>query len=365
MKMKAAICYEFGKPLVIEDVEMEALKKGEVKVRISAAAICHSDIHSIKGEHGTAKLPALPGHEVSGYVEEIGEGVTYVQPGDPVVCCLVRAGCGHCYYCITGLPNFCENWHFEFKRPGPYRNKNGEQLTLLGGLYAGFVEHTIVPEDGVVKIPKDMPMDRAALLGCGVISGFGAVVNKAMVKPFSSVVVMGVGGVGLNAIQGAAFVGAHPIIAADVVNGKLEAARSFGATHTINLKKERDPIAVVRKITYGRGADYIFITVAGIQPKRQGFMMLAPNGMEIIIGHGINEYLSEFDAVEFVGGRMMTGCAMGASRIRVDIPRLIELYQVGRLKLDELISRRYRLEQINEAIEDAEKGEALRNVILF
>jgi Zn-dependent alcohol dehydrogenase len=365
MKMKAAICYEFGKPLVIEDVEMEALKKGEVKVRISAAAICHSDIHSIKGEHGTAKLPALPGHEVSGYVEEIGEGVTYVQPGDPVVCCLVRAGCGHCYYCITGLPNFCENWHFEFKRPGPYRNKNGEQLTLLGGLYAGFVEHTIVPEDGVVKIPKDMPMDRAALLGCGVISGFGAVVNKAMVKPFSSVVVMGVGGVGLNAIQGAAFVGAHPIIAADVVNGKLEAARSFGATHTINLKKERDPIAVVRKMTYGRGADYIFITVAGIQPKRQGFMMLAPNGMEIIIGHGINEYLSEFDAVEFVGGRMMTGCAMGASRIRVDIPRLIELYQVGRLKLDELISRRYRLEQINEAIEDAEKGEALRNVILF
>jgi S-(hydroxymethyl)glutathione dehydrogenase/alcohol dehydrogenase len=363
--MKAAICYEFGKPLVIEDVEMDAIKKGEVKVLISAAAICHSDIHSIKGEHGAAKLPALPGHEVSGYVEEVGEGVTYVQPGDPVVCCLVRAGCGHCYYCITGFPNFCENWHFEFKRPGPYRNKNGEQLTLLGGLYAGFVEHTIVPEDGIVKIPKDMPMDRAALLGCGVISGFGAVVNKAKVKPFSSVVVMGAGGVGLNAIQGAAFVGAHPIIAADVVDSKLEAARSFGATHTINLKKEGDPIAAVRKMTYGRGADYIFITVAGIQPKRQGFMMLAPNGMEIIIGHGMNEYLSEFDAVEFVGGRMMTGCAMGASRIRVDIPRLIELYRVGRLKLDELISRRYRLEQINEAIEEAEKGEALRNVILF
>jgi S-(hydroxymethyl)glutathione dehydrogenase/alcohol dehydrogenase len=363
--MKAAICYEFGKPLVIEEVEMDAPKKGEVKVRISAAAICHSDIHSIKGEHGRGRLPALAGHEVSGYVEEVGEGVTYVQPGDPVVCCLVRAGCGHCHYCITGLPNFCENWHFEFQRLGPYRNKNGEQLTLLAGLYAGFVEYTILPGDGVVKIPKDMPMDRAALLGCGVISGFGAVINGAKVKPFSSVVVMGTGGVGLNAIQGAAFVGAHPIIAADVVDSKLEAARSFGATHTINIKKERDPIAAVRKMTYGRGADHVFITVAGIQPKRQGFLMLAPNGMEIIIGHGMNEFLSEFDAVEFVGGRMITGCAMGASRIRVDIPHLIELYQAGRLKLDELITRKYRLEQINEAIEDAEKGEALRNVIQF
>jgi S-(hydroxymethyl)glutathione dehydrogenase/alcohol dehydrogenase len=363
--MKAAICYEFGKSLVIEEVEMDAPKKGEVKVRISFAALCHSDIHSIKGEHGRGRLPALAGHEVSGYVEEVGEGVTYVQPGDPVVCCLVRAGCGHCYYCITGLPNFCENWHFEFQRLGPYHNKNGEQLTLLGGLYAGFVEHTIVPEDGIVKIPEDMPMDRAALLGCGVISGFGGVVNGAKVKPFSSVVVMGTGGVGLNAIQGAAFVGAHPIIAADVVDSKLDVARSFGATHTINMKKEPDPIAAVKKMTYRRGADHVFITVAGIQPKRQGFLMLAPNGMEIFIGHGMREMLSDWDAVEFVGGRMITGCAMGASRIRVDIPRLIELYQAGRLKLDELISKRFSLDQINEAIEDTEKGEALRNIIVF
>lgn len=363
--MKAAICYEYGKPLVIEDVKMGAPRKGEVKVRISVAAICHSDIHSIKGEHGRGRLPALGGHEVSGYVEELGEGVTYVQPGDPVVCCLVRAGCGHCYYCINGLPNYCENWHFEFQRPGPYWTQKGEQLTLFAGLYAGFVEYTIVPEDGLVKIPKEMPMDKAALLGCGVISGFGAVVNKAKVKPFCSVIVMGTGGVGLNAIQGAAFVGAHPIIAIDVLDSKLETALSFGATHGINIEKERDPIGAVKKMTHGRGADYLFITVAGIQPKRQGFLMLAPNGMEVFIGHGMNEYLSEFDAVEFVGGRMITGSAMGASRIRLDIPRLIELYQVGRLKLDELITRRYRLEQINEAIEDAERGEALRNIIEF
>jgi Zn-dependent alcohol dehydrogenase len=266
---------------------------------------------------------------------------------------------------MTGFPNFCENRKMEFQRPGPYFNKEGKRLTLFGGLFAGFVEYTVVPEDALVKIPKEMPMDRAALLACGVISGFGAVVNGVKVKPFSSVVVMGTGGVGLNAIQGALFVGAHPIIAVDILDYKLEASRTFGATHTINIKKESDPIGEVKKITYGRGADYVFVTVAGIGPKRQGFSMLARNGMTIFIGHGMNEYLSSFDAVEFVGGKMVTGCAMGASRIRIDIPRFVELYQVGRLKLDELISRRYPLEQINEAIKSVEKGEALRNVIMF
>jgi Zn-dependent alcohol dehydrogenase len=363
--MKAAICYEFGKPLAIEEVTMNPPGKGEVKVRIAATAICHSDIHSIRGEHGAAQLPALPGHEVAGHVEEVGDDVTYVQPGDSVVCCLVRAGCGQCYYCITGLPNFCENRKMEFQRPGPYFNKRGERLTLFAGLFAGFAEYTIAPEDALVKIPKEMPMDRAALLACGVISGFGAVVNGAKVKPFSSVVVMGTGGVGLNALQGAAFVGAHPIIAMDVLDSKLKAARVLGATHTLNLKKESNPVDAVKRITYGRGADYVFVTVAGIAPKRQGFLTLARNGMAIFIGHGMNEYLSDFDAVEFVGGKMLTGCAMGATRIRIDIPRLIELYQVGRIKLDELITGRYSLEQINEAIASVEKGEALRNVILF
>jgi S-(hydroxymethyl)glutathione dehydrogenase/alcohol dehydrogenase len=363
--MKAAVCNEYGKPLAIENVWMEEPKRGEVKIRIAAAAICHSDIHSIQGEHGKAKLPALFGHEVAGYVEEVGEGVTYVRPGDPVICCLVRAGCGQCYYCITGRPNFCENWKHEFQRLGPYCNQRGEQLTLMGGLYAGFVEQTIVPEDGLVKIPGDMPMDRAALLACGVISGFGAVVNGAQVKPFSSVVVTGSGGVGLNAIQGAAFVGAHPIIAIDVLESKLQAARAFGATHTIHAAAEPDVIAAVRELTHGRGADYVFVTVAGVKPKRQAFLMLSRIGMAVFIGHGIHEYMSDWDAAELVGGRTMTGCAMGATRTRLDLPRLIELYQAGRLKLDELITGRYRLEQINEAIAEAERGAALRNVIVF
>jgi S-(hydroxymethyl)glutathione dehydrogenase/alcohol dehydrogenase len=365
MKVKAAVCYEYGKPLVIEEVEMDPVEKGEVKVRIAAAAICHSDIHSVKGEHGRGKLPALVGHEVAGYVEEVGEGVTYVRPGDHVVCCIMRAGCGHCHYCILGYPNYCENWHFEFQRPGPYRTGKGEQLMLFGGLYAGFLEYTKLPEDGVVKLPEDMPLDRAALIGCGVISGFGAVFNRAKVAPFDSVAVMGAGGVGLNAIQGAAFVGAHPIIALDVVDSKLEAARSFGATHAVNVKTQVDPIALVKKITHGRGVDHMFITVAGIGPKRQGFMMLSPRGKEIVIGHGTGEMMSQWDVVEFMGGKSMTGSAMGACRIRVDIPRIVELYQAGRYKLDELISKKFSLDQINEARADAEEGESLRNVIMF
>jgi Zn-dependent alcohol dehydrogenase len=365
MKIRAAVCYEYGAPLSVEDVEMEDPKQGEVKVRIAFAAICHSDVHSVKGEHGKGKLPALAGHEVAGYVEEVGEGVTYVQPGDHVVCCLVRAGCGHCHYCIIGYPNYCENWQWQFRRLGPFWNKDGEQLSIMGGLYAGFANYTKLPEDGVVKLPKDMPLDKAALIGCGVISGFGAVINRAQVRPFDSVAVMGTGGVGLNAIQGAAFVGAHPIVALDVADSKLEAARKFGATHGVNVRTHRDPVSAVREITHGRGADHLFLTVAGIGPKRQGFGMLSRRGKAIVIGHGTDEMMSEWNVVEFMDGKVMTGCAMGASRIRVDIPNIVELYQAGRYRLDELISNRYSLDQINEAIADAEKGESLRNIIVF
>ena len=363
--MKAAVCNEYGKPLDIEELTLEPPRDNEVRVRISACAICHSDIHSIKGEHAIGKLPALPGHEAAGYVEEIGKDVTYVKPGDRVVCSLIRAGCGHCYYCIMGKPQFCENWQFEFLRPGPFLNAKGERLTLFSGGLAGFAEATNVYEDAVVKLPDEIPMDRACLLACGVISGFGSVLNAAKVQPFRSVMVVGTGGVGLNAIQGAAFVGAHPIIAADILDSKLETAKAFGATHAINMKTEKDPMARIKEITHGRGVDYAFMTVAGLEPKRQAFNMLSRIGMEILIGHGTEEFMSQWNAVEFVGGRMMTGSAMGAARLRVDIPNLIDLYLHGRLKLDELISNRYPFEQINEAIADAEKGLALRNVLMF
>jgi S-(hydroxymethyl)glutathione dehydrogenase/alcohol dehydrogenase len=363
--MKLAVWYEFGKPAVIEDVNIDPTGPGKVKLKIMATAICGSDIHSVKGEHGECKMPILAGHEIAAIVDEVGEGVSYVKPGDHVVASLVKAGCGQCRHCITGHPHLCPKGRQEFKLPGCYTLKDGTRPTATGGPLVGFAEYTLAPEECLIKIPEDMPFDVASLLGCGVISGFGAVTNAAQVKPFESVLVMGTGGVGLNAIQAARFVGANPIIAVDTFDNKLKAAYDFGATHTINVKTEADLIAKVMEITEGEGVDYTFVTVAGIEAKRQAFSMLAMNGKQVIIGHGVGEMLSDFDAVEFVGGKTMTGSAMGRARTRVDIPNIIKLYKAGRYKLDELISNRYPLEKINEAMEETEKGGALRNVIMF
>jgi S-(hydroxymethyl)glutathione dehydrogenase / alcohol dehydrogenase len=368
MKTKIAVLYEYGKPLVIEEAELDSPGQGEVMVRIACCAICHSDIHSMRGEHGNHPLPAVGGHEIAGNIEAVGEGVTYVKPGDPVIITLPAVGCGECYFCTLGQPSRCEGRKkggFIFGAPGRYVTSKGKRLTQLGGAVAGFAQYTTLNQIHVTKIPADMPMAQASLLSCGVISGFGAVVNKAKVTPFSSVVVMGAGGVGLNAIQGAYFSGAYPIIAVDVAEKKLEAARLFGATYTVNAKTEKDPIAKVRELTSDRGAEYVFITVAGLAPLRQGWKMASMAGMTVVIGHAGLESMAEFDATEFVGGKMMTGSAMGFVRPRVDLPRLIEIYRGGRLKLDELISNRYPLEKINEAIASALEGEALRNIIVF
>ncbi len=374
--MKAAVCYEINKPLEIEDVTMDTPGKGEVTVRIAATAICHSDIHSFKGEHGTPRLPAVGGHEVAGYVDELGEGVTSVKPGDPVIVSLESSGCGKCYYCTIGFPQRCQERHPRMRKPGHftglaapgrYTNSRGQRLYQFGGpSIAGFVEYTVTGEKHLVKVPEDMPLDRAALLACGVMTGFGAVVHRAQVKPFSSVIVMGTGGVGLNAVQAARLSGASPIIAVDVLDTKLEAARSFGATHTINVKKEKDPVEKAYDLTSGRGADYVFITVGGMGPLRQGFMMSGYRGMTVIIGHAGDETLTDFEPTDFIGGeRMLTGAGMQSGVFVLDIPHFVQLYQDGQLKLDELISNRYPLEQINEAIASSESGEALRNVIMF
>jgi Zn-dependent alcohol dehydrogenase len=251
--------------------------------------------------------------------------------------------------------------------PGRYTNRRGQRLYQFGGpSIAGFVEYTVTGENHLVKVPETMPLDRAALLACGVMTGFGAVVHRAQVKPFSSVIVMGTGGVGLNAVQAARLSGASPIIAADILDSKLEAARSFGATHTINVSKEKDPVEKAYDLTSGRGADYVFVTVGGIEPLRQGFMMSGWRGMTVIIGHAGDETLSYFEPTDFIGGeRMLTGAGMQSGMFVLDIPHFVQLYQEGQLKLDELISNRYPLERINEAIVSSESGEALRNVIMF
>jgi S-(hydroxymethyl)glutathione dehydrogenase/alcohol dehydrogenase len=365
MKVKAAICYELSKPLVIEEVDLDPPGKGEAKIRLAATAICHSDIHAMKGEHGDIKLPAIAGHEICGYVEEIGEGVGYVKPGDKVIASIIPEGCGQCYYCKVGLSSQCTTNKLYLYREGKYVNAKGQRLTQYAGAVTGFAEYATIPEVNLVKVPEDLPADRSCLLACGVIAGFGAVLYRAKVAANSSVAVIGCGGVGLNAIQGALFVGAYPIIAVDVRDNKLENAKVFGATHTINVKTEKDPIKKVYEITYGRGADYVIVAVAGIDILRQGFMMSARDGTTCIIGHGWGEQMSAFTPLDFMAGKKLTGSAMGAVRLRIDIARIIELYKAGRLKLDELVSGHYRFDQINEALENSEKGDAIRNVIMF
>ena len=375
--MKAAVLRGYAQPLVIEDVDLDPPGAGEVKVRIGAAAICHSDIHDFKGEHGITTFPVIGGHEAAGYVEEVGEGVTYVKPGDHVVVTIVSAGCGVCYNCTRGLPKLCEKNRpalvpeTDFKGlslPGRYVTRDGQRVTQISGNMAAFVEYTTVSEQALVKISEDLPMDRAALLACGVISGYGAVMLHAKVPAVSPSIVVGCGGVGLNVIQSLRLAGAYPIIAVDIQDSKLEMARNFGATHSINSRKVDDPLKEVYGLTEGRGADYVFVVVAGTDILRQAFKMSAYHGMTVILGHGFREDLRDFQPTDFVGSdRILTGCAMGGTRFntRIDIPKIIELYQAGLYKLDELISGHYQLEQINKAIESVESGEALRNVILF
>jgi len=359
--MKAAVCYEFGKPLVVEEINIDPPQQGEVKVRLAATAICHSDVHLIRGEWG-GDLPVVAGHEAAGVVEEVGENVTLTKPGDAVVVSLLWS-CGRCFYCSTGFPHMCEDT-FALETESRLRNQQGQALRH-GIRVAAFAEYVIVDQSQVVPIPADMPLDRAALLACGVITGLGAVVNTAQVEAGSSVVVIGTGGFGLNAVQGAVLAGAHPIIAIDILDTKLPAARTFGATHTINAG-QKDVVKAVRALTFGRGADYVFVTVGSAAAVAQGLKLVRWAGTVVIVGipeEGATMPLPVGDLV-WKAWRVM-GSRMGSTRLSVDIPRLVELYRHGRLKLDELITARYSLEQINEAIEAMETGEVRRNVIIF
>jgi S-(hydroxymethyl)glutathione dehydrogenase/alcohol dehydrogenase len=359
--MKAAICYAFGKPLVVEEVDIAPPQAGEVKVRLAATAICHSDVHVIRGEWG-GDLPVVAGHESAGIVEAVGANVTVVKPGDTVVVSLLRS-CGRCPYCTSGLPHICVG-SFALATESRLRNQRGETLHH-GVKTAGFAEYTIVDQSQVVRIPPDIPLDVAALLSCGVITGVGAVVNTARVRPGQSVVVIGIGGVGLNAIQGAALVGAHPIIAVDRLDAKLTTAREFGATHTINSLDGKAG-ATLKQLTGGRKADYAFVTVGSATAVEQGMNMIGLTGTLVIVGiprQGTTVPLPVGALV--VNERRIIGSFMGSTRLSVDIPQLVEQYRHGRLKLDQLITARYPLEQINEAIVAMETGEVLRNVIVF
>ncbi|MGB0386707.1 MAG: Zn-dependent alcohol dehydrogenase [Ardenticatenaceae bacterium] len=361
MYMKAAVCYEFGKPLVVEEVRLDPPQAGEVKVKLAACAICHSDIHHMEGAWGSP-LPAIYGHEAAGVVEEVGPGVTLAKPGDHVVVTLIRS-CGRCYFCTQGRPDICET-KFPLDEKGRIYSKEGQPI-FQSMRTGAFAEYVVVEQSQVVPVPKDMPLDRASLLACGVITGLGAVVNTAELPAGSSVVVIGTGGVGLNSVQGAAISGAHLIIAMDLLNSKLEAAKSFGATHTINPTEE-EALEAVHALTEGRGADYVFVTVGSVKAIEQGITLLRRGGTLVIVGMAASGAKMQFEAVNFAyNSHRMLGSNMGSSRVRVDLPKLVTLYEQGRLKLDELVTKHYSLEEINDAIASVKRGEALRNVIVF
>jgi S-(hydroxymethyl)glutathione dehydrogenase / alcohol dehydrogenase len=357
--MRAAVLYEVNKPLVVEDVDLDSPGPGEVKVRLGATAICHSDLHFFDGDV-PFRGAGIAGHECAGIVEEVGEGVLSVKPGDHVVMAPITGGCGRCLNCMLGLRNLCQG----VPRSGPHHhNKRGEPLLPLAGPVGGMAEATVVHETQTAKVPDDLPMQVACLLGCGVLTGFGAVVNRAQVKPFQSVAVIGVGGVGLNAIQGAAFSGAHPVVAVDLLDNKLEAARKFGATHTVNASRS-DAVQGVKDATGGRGVDYSFIMAASPKAVRQAFEMLGPRGTAVMVQVTAGD-MSDFAPREFIGERSFTGSMLGSTRLQLDVPRYVDIYRAGRLKLDELVSECFSLDQINEAVASSKSGNALRNVIVF
>lgn len=334
----------------------------EVRVKVAATAICHSDLHDIKGDFGGG-LPFVGGHETAGYVEEVGAGVTAVKPGDPVIVSLLER-CGECFYCMTGKPYFCET-KVTYDVRGTLTNAAGQEV-IQKARVGGFAEQVLVHESQLVKIPADLSKDVASLIACGVTTGFGAVVNRAKVPPLSSVVVIGVGGVGLNSVQGALTCGANPIIAVDVLESKLGRAQEFGATHGVNAAKT-DSVEAVKALTGGRGADYVFVTVGSSAALQQAIAMLARRGTAVMVGlppaTDPPVSLAAFELA--VTEKAVTGGFMGSICPQVDIPAIIALYKAGRYKLDELIAGRYPLDKINEAIASSTSGEALRNVIVF
>ena len=367
MKAKAAILFEVGQRLDIREVDVAKPRAGEVLVRMAVGGICHSDLHVMTG-HLSAPVPSILGHEGAGTVVEVGSGVTSVRPGDNVIP-LWRLSCGECEYCTAARPALCAVG-LKIRSTGRLLDGssrfslNGSEIKHFLGV-STFSEYTVVLEKALVKVPKDIPLQQAALLGCAVITGIGAVMNAARVEPGSQVAVFGSGGVGLNVIQGAALAGAEKIIAVDLLDNKLEMARQFGATHTVNASSG-DPVEQVRSLTGQRGVDYAFEVIGLPKTVRQSFDSLAKRGEAIVLGVTPLETEVSIPVMPLIfEEKVLKGSVYGSSRPRIDIPKLMNLYRAGKLKLDELVTRTYTFDQINEAYAALDRGEVARTVVLM
>jgi S-(hydroxymethyl)glutathione dehydrogenase / alcohol dehydrogenase len=362
--MKAAVLNRIPGELEIEDVSIDAPGPNEVLIRVAASGLCHSDLHFMEGLWPT-RLPAVMGQEGAGVVEAVGAGVDYVKPGDHVITCL-SVFCGKCRYCLAGHLSLCENPGAVARPRGSVErlvNAEGKGLNQFARLGA-FAEQMLVHENAVVKVRDEMPLDRAALIGCGVTTGLGAVFRTAEVKPGSEVAVIGAGGIGLSAIQGARIAGASKVIAVDVTDAKLDVARQLGATHVVNAS-ESDPVEAVKEITSG-GVDYSFEAIGMKQTAEQAWGMLRPRGTATIIGMMPFGQKIEIPGHEvFMQEKMLRGSMMGSNQFRLDMPRFVDLYLDGKLLLDEMVSHRIGLEQINEGYDLMRARQATRTVITF
>lgn len=363
--MRAAVMFEVGKPLEVLDIEIDDPQPNEVVVRVRASSLCHSDLHTMKSDFGWP-LPLVLGHEVSGVVESIGKRVTGLQVGDHVVGNLISA-CGDCVPCRRGVPTGCVDAAKIRRRPDdkPRYSLNGERVTQIGDI-GGFAEKVLVHERNLVRVDASIPFDRAAVVGCAVITGFGAVKNAAQVKVGDDVAVIGCGGVGLNVVQGARLSGARRIIAVDLQPRKLELALKFGATDVINPTEVKDVGTRVREITGRAGVDYAFEVIGLPQTAQQAVEIVGAGGTAFVIGKmqpGTGATLSSNDLLR--GHKSLRGLFMGATIADIDIPLYIELYQQGRLNLDDLVSETITLDEINEGYERLEHGEVARSVVMF
>jgi S-(hydroxymethyl)glutathione dehydrogenase/alcohol dehydrogenase len=366
MKTRAAVMTGVGQPVAVEELELRPPGKKEALVQIVAAGVCHSDLHTIQGII-EKPFPIVGGHEGAGVVLEVGEGTTLVKPGDHVILSWVP-DCGRCHYCIIGRPNLCDArapFAAGTLADGTVRFYRGDQPVWHWAGVSCMSEYTVVPETGAIPISKDLPLDRMALVGCAVMTGVGAVINTARAEPGSTVAIFGVGGVGLNVVQGAVLANAGRIIAVDVMDGKLEMARQFGATHTINARSE-DPVARIRELTSGAGADYAVEAIGRPETVKQAFLAIRKGGKAIAIGIGAPSAEIPIPAQWLVyGERTLCGCFYGSARVRLEFERMIRFYLDGKLRLDELITRHYRLEEINDAFRAMEAGEVARSVLSF
>ncbi|MCL2391589.1 MAG: zinc-binding dehydrogenase [Oscillospiraceae bacterium] len=371
MRVKLAVAPKMGKEIVVEEVELAEPGPNDVRIKVMTCTICHSDIHGLDGEHGEYDGPGSAGHEIAGIVDAVGEQVTYVKPGDRVLSSLIRQGCGNCVQCYNDRHWFCENIPpMSFRELSPFTRLNGERIVQTMSGASGFATYCNTHESAVCKVDDDIPFEIASILACGFMSGFGAVLNRSQPKPGQSYAVVGCGGVGLSAIMGAKYCGCVPIIAIDINPAKLELAKKYGATHCINPKETKDVVKAVHEITKGNakvgyGVDHSMVAVAG-KVKRMTYDITAPYGQMVVVGHGHprNEQMDEFNFMEVLLSKKITGCVMGGITLRRDVPLYMEMYRTGQVDLDSFITKKYKLDDIKEAIDDAENGSPIKNVII-